>query len=282
MMESPHCHLTNGQLTLVHQWLGPVNVVHDYSWPLQDTSVLRVRSANDDFIIKASSTSHHIRREITAYRAGFKGLDGRVPEFIDGSIEAGVLVVRYLPGAPVEGTPSESHPDTYRQAGELLRRLHRPAGTSRDYFKELMAKTEGWLDRADGLVSETQLFALRRLATSLVPRPVELVSTHGDYQPRNWIQHDGEVRVIDFGRAAPRPWVHDLVRLSHQQLLGQPKLATAFFEGLGASIGEAERDIWIAENLNQAVGTVVWAHDVGDAEFEETGREMVTRVLSSS
>nr|WP_239536781.1 aminoglycoside phosphotransferase family protein [Arthrobacter roseus] len=192
------------------------------------------------------------------------------------------MVVRYLPGEPVEGTPSESHPDTYRQAGELLRRIHRRVGASQDYFNALMVKTNGWLNRADELVSATQLSALRRLANSLVPRPVELVATHGDYQPRNWIQHDGEVRVIDFGRAAPRPWVHDVIRLSHQQLLGQPELANAFFEGYGTSIGEAERDIWVAENLNQAVGTVVWAHDVGDSVFEESGRSMVTRVLSSS
>ncbi|GAA1347432.1 hypothetical protein JOE65_000277 [Arthrobacter roseus] len=87
-MESLHPGLSDGQLTLIHTWLGPVDVVHDHSWPLQDTNVLRVRSASCDYIVKASSTSHHIRREITAYRAGFKDLDGRVPEFIDGSIEA--------------------------------------------------------------------------------------------------------------------------------------------------------------------------------------------------
>lgn len=278
-MESLHPDLTDGQLALIRECLGPVTVIHDHSWPLQDTTVLRVRGASGDYIVKASRTSHHIRREVTAYRAGFKDLDGRVPEFIHGSIEEGVLLVRYLPGEPVEGTPSESHPDTYRQAGELLRRLHRPAGTSQDYFKALMEKTHSWLDRADGLVPESQLSDLRLLANDLVPRPVELVATHGDYQPRNWIQHDGEIRIIDFGRAAPRPWVHDVVRLSHQQLLGRSELAAAFFEGLGASIVATEQDIWLAEDVNQAIGTVVWAHDVGDPEFEAAGRDMVTRVL---
>ncbi len=274
-----HADLTDAQTALIHEWIGEGEIIHDHSWPLQDTTVLRVRSSQGDFIIKASSTSHHIRREITAYQAGFDGLDGRVPQFVGGSARSNVLAIRYLPGDLVEGTPSESDPDTYRQAGEVLRRVHRPAGESRDYFRALMLKTRAWMNKTDGLVPEPQLAQLRDLVESLVPRPVDLVSTHGDYQPRNWIQHDGEIRVIDFGRAAPRPWVHDVVRLSHQQLLGQPALAWAFFEGVGRDIGEAEQDIWVAENLNQAVGTVVWAHDVGDSAFEEAGRAMVTRIL---
>lgn len=41
----------------------------------------------------------------------------------------------------------------------------------------------------------------------------------------------GKIKVIDFGRADARPWVHDLVRLTHQQFLGRPALAEAFYSG---------------------------------------------------
>ncbi|WP_181365222.1 hypothetical protein [Arthrobacter sp. HMWF013] len=51
---------------------------------------------------------------------------------------------------------------------------------------------------------------------------------------------------------------------------------------LGRIVGPAEADLWRLENLNQAVGTVVWAHQIGDAAFEESGRGMVGRVLSGA
>ena len=49
---------------------------------------------------------------------------------------------------------------------------------------------------------------------------------------------------------------------------------------LGKTVGPAEADLWRLENLNQAIGTVVWANQVGDTAFEQTGRTMVEHVLS--
>ena len=40
-----------------------------------------------------------------------------------------------------------------------------------------------------------------------------------------------------------------------------------------------EAGVWRLENLNQAVGTVVWAHQVGDQAFEQQGVLMLERVL---
>ena len=74
--------------------------------------------------------------------------------------------------------------------------------------------------------------------------------------------------------------VHDLVRLSHQQFVGRPDLAAAFYDGLGKMVGCAEAGLWRLENLNQALGTVVWANQVGDIAFEQAGRAMVERVVS--
>ena len=72
--------ITDEQGRLLASWLGAFSVVRDYSWPLQDTTVLHiVAPPGEEFIVKASTTSHHIRREIAAHAAGFEGLAGRVP-----------------------------------------------------------------------------------------------------------------------------------------------------------------------------------------------------------
>ncbi|MEV7606992.1 hypothetical protein AB0N65_16285 [Paenarthrobacter sp. NPDC089322] len=89
------------------------------------------------------------------------------------------------------------------------------------------------------------------------------MTTHGDFQPRNWLHDDGTVKVNDFGRADLRPWIHDVVRLSHQQFLTDHHLGAAFYLGLGRFVRTPEEaGVWRLENLNQAVGTVVWAHQV--------------------
>ena len=273
--------ITEEQSRLLNSWLGSYTVVRDYSWPLQDTNVLHVVTPpGSGFIVKASSTSHHIHREIAAHAAGFVGLEGRVPALRHASARAGILVTEFLPGTLVEGTPAEDDPETYHQAGALLRRLHRPAGASPHYAQVLATKTRAWMGRAQGLLPEAQLDILAQELDALDPSTVELVTTHGDYQPRNWLQDNGQIKVIDFGRAEKRPWVHDLVRLSHQQFLDRPELAGAFHAGLGRTVGPAEADLWRLENLNQAIGTVAWANQVGDAAFEQSGREMVGRLLS--
>lgn len=273
--------LTEKQLSLLTLWLGNFTVLHDYSWPLQDTTVLHVSSPEGrQYIVKASATSHHIRREISAYSAGLAGLEGKVPVLKHAAPEAGLLVTGYLSGTLVAGTAAESDPETYRQAGTILADLHQPAGTSRDYATSLARKTHSWMYRAHGLVPEKKL---RRLAVDLAaldPGPAQLVTTHGDYQPRNWLHEHGNIKVIDFGRAESRPWVHDLVRLSHQQFLARPGLAAAFYEGLGKDVSsDTELALWRLENVNQAIGTVVWAHHVGDSAFELHGLEMVDLVL---
>lgn len=168
----------------------------DYSWPLQDTNVLHVATpSGEGFIIKASTTSHHIHREIAAHAAGFERLDGRVPALRHASAEAGILVTEFLPGIMVEGTPAEDDQETYRQAGALLARIHRPAGASSTYATALTAKTRAWMDRAHGLLPESQLDSFEQALDAQRPGVVQLVATHGDYQPRNWLQDNGQIKV---------------------------------------------------------------------------------------
>ncbi|MFK0009746.1 phosphotransferase family protein [Paenarthrobacter sp. NPDC090520] len=273
--------ISERQHGLLVSWLGGFTVVTDHSWPLQDTTVLRVETPDGcQYIVKASQTSHHIRREIAAYSRGMPALEGLVPTLAHAAPEAGLLVTRYLPGALVAGSIAEVTSDTYRQAGELLARLHRPAGTSASYMRSLRDRTNSVLEKAGRLLPEDTVRRLSEVVAAVEVSPVELVSTHGDYQPRNWLHDCGRVKVIDFGRADLRPWVHDLVRLSHQQFLTHPELAPAFHEGYGRVVEtDLDRRLWTLENVDQAIGTVVWAHRVGDGSFEQQGIAMVERLL---
>ena len=276
--------LTTRQRDLLNQWLGPFELIADHSWPLQDTTVLKIRTVSsgtgEDFIVKASSTSHHIAREIQAHLSGAVSLPGRIPTMRFSSVEDGMLVADFIPGTLVQGTPAEFDAETYRQAGQLLAVLQHPCGESSEYFPALKAKTLDILARSVDLLSAHDFAQLNLEIEGLRPGTVSLTFTHGDYQPRNWLLDDEHINIIDFGRADSRHWTSDLVRLHHQQFLGRPDLEAAFYAGYGRGVGAAETDIWRLENLNQAVGTVLWAHQIADADFEQQGRDMVERLLT--
>lgn len=71
--------ISSRQLELLTSWLGHFTVIQDHSWPLQDTTVLQLETEDGRHVtVKASLTSHHIRREIKrtpvgcpAFAAGF-------------------------------------------------------------------------------------------------------------------------------------------------------------------------------------------------------------------
>jgi len=98
--------------------------------------------------------------------------------------------------------------------------------------------------------------------------------------PRNWVIDDGRVAVIDFERGPDRSWVSDLVRLQNQQFAGHPERERAFMAGLDRTIGHEDAELLAIESLRQSLGTVVWAHSIGNQAFEEHGRTMITRFLS--
>lgn len=272
--------LTPSQLELLGGWIGPWLEVADYSWPLQDTTVLHLQSERlGEVIVKATSTSHHIRREIWAYSGQLGHLDGVTPRMLFADAAAGLLVLSYLPGRLVLGTEAETSPTVFRAAGELLARLMVPLGSSEGYVAEHLEKASALAVAAEGLAPEPDLDAARAALDRIRPTPVPLVLTHGDFQPRNWLlTPDDGLRVIDFGRAAPRHWTSELPRLESRGF-DDPALAEAFFEGLGFSPGEADRQTLALERLGMALGTIVWAHGVGDAPFEEEGRAMLARAV---
>jgi aminoglycoside phosphotransferase len=274
--------LSPEQASLVTAWLPHATLVRDHSWGLTDTTVLQLRrSEGEDVVVKAAGPgNHHLDREVTAHESWLRPWTsrGRAPTLLHVDRSAKVLVTAYLPGRLVEGDESEGSPDTYRQAGRLLRLLHEQASRTDDGFEAAMdARALAWLDaphRIDGTTERE----LRRRIDDHRPGPARLVPTHGDWQPRNWLVHQGEVAAIDFGRAAWRTPDTDLARLSAQQFVGRPDLEAAFVEGYGSDPRSGEG--WLRVLLREAVGTAVWAHQVGDESFEAQGHRMIRDVLA--
>lgn len=271
--------MSERQRGLLAEWLGAWETIEDHSWPLQDTIVLRVRNVDGDHIVKASETSHHIAREINAHVAVLDTITMPVPRLEFSDIEAGVLVTSFLPGDLVLGSESEWDPDVYRQAGAILKLIQQPGEMSSSYVSDMTTRIDGRIDAAAGLVASTHLDSLRRRLHAFQSQPIRLHFTHGDYQPRNWLHHRGQVSVIDFGRGAQRSWVSDLVRLQNRQFLSRPELEHAFLQGLTRTLTERDAELLELEAINESLGTVLWAHGIGDGAFEEHGRTIIARIV---
>src|ERR1700678_1617537 len=129
--------LTSRQRALLDEWLGAWETVADHSWPLQDTTVLRVRNAVGDHIVKAR-TPDGIAAEIDAHLTVLSGLSIPAPRLEYHWADAGILVTGYLPGEVVEGTAAEWEPETYRQAGALLSAIQLPGEMSAGYAAQTL------------------------------------------------------------------------------------------------------------------------------------------------
>lgn len=271
--------LTDAQRCLLDEWFGDWRIERDHSWPLQDTVVLHASAGSRSYIVKASCTSHHIDREIEAHEQLSGRFTGWAPRLVHASAAQRILVTEYLPGELVEGTDAELAQDTYQQAGARLRDLLIPGTVSKDYLERVKAKASQSIAAAGELVEPGQLAQLRDILSAIPGRPIALSFTHGGFQPRNWLMNDGQLFVIDFGRADQRHWTSDLVRLHSQQFVDHEPLKEAFFSGLQRELTAVDSDAFRIEQVQQAIGTVVWAHGIHDAEFEDHGRRMIRLIL---
>lgn len=275
-----HPGLSPRQRELLQRWLPGAVLVKDHSWGLVGTTVLEVEHEQDQLLVKAGDAhDHHIARELRAHalwlapwtstcHAGhLRQQDG----------EAKLLVREFVPGELVLGHPSADRPDTYRQAGALLAKLHcQMAAPDTEYEARENAKTLGWLDQSHLIGPEVE----RRLRAEIGswPKPASvLVPTHGDWQPRNWVVNRDVVRVIDFGRADLRPAATDFARLAVLDFRRDPRLEAAFLDGYGAD--PRQPAAWHRICVREAIGTAVWAHLVGDTAFEAHGHRMIAAAL---
>lgn len=275
--------LSAEQRELLASWLPRAEVVKDLSWGLVGTTVLELLQEDSRYVAKAGDAADgNIARELQAHRAWLKPwtVQQRAPEFVHGDEDAKLVATRYLPGELVEGTDHERLPETYRQAGELMAQLHGQLTIDDDDFEaELNQRALAWLDKPHRI--EPDLAEQLRATVKSWPTPSSrLVPTHGDWQPRNWLIHDGTVSVIDFGRAGLRPSYTDFARLAAQQFRTDPTLEAAFYDGYGDDPRDPET--WQRQRIREAIGTTAWAHQVGAKDFEQQGLRMITEALHSS
>ena len=275
--------LTARQRELLAIWLPQATIVKDHSWGLVGTTVLELLQDNSRYIAKAGDAADgNLVRELQAHRAWLKPwtVQQRAPELVQGDEDAKLIITRYLPGELVEGTSHERSPETYRQAGELLAQLHRQLAIDDDGFEaENNQRALAWLDKPHRIPAVIANHLRARVRSWPTPTS-RLVPTHGDWQPRNWLIHEGTVSVIDFGRAALRPSYTDFGRLAAQQFRTDPVLEAAFFDGYGGD--PRDPDSWQRQRIREAIGTAAWAHQVGADDFEQQGLRMITEALDSA
>ncbi|MGH3651715.1 phosphotransferase [Glutamicibacter sp.] len=272
--------LNADQVHQVRSWLGEVTVVSDMSWGLTDIKVLRIAAAGKHYVLKtAGERNHHIVRELEAHRQYTRVLTGvGLAARLRFSSDAHRLaVLDYQPGELSVGTEYEYAPDLHRQAGHALRLLHdQEQRVVNDYEARLTAKFLQLLERKHR-IGATRCRQIKDLFTSYEPKPVAVVPTHGDWQPRNWLVDQGKLKVIDFGRFEFRPAASDFARLSLQQWVGHQELEQAFFEGYGHD--PREELSWKIMQLREGLGTAVWSYEIGDEPFEAQGLQMLADTL---
>ena len=272
--------LSDQQAALLQQWLPDARVRRDMSWNLVDTVVLDADTGRGRVVVKAAGPlDHHLGREITAFEGYTEclALSGHAARVLFHDRAAKVLVLTYLDGNLVEGSEAELEIDTHLRAGQLARTFHgQGERVDPDWDIAAVAKSLVWLDKPHRIDART-CADLRAVLAAHRPGPAVVVPTHGDWQPRNWLIDAGTVKVIDFGRFAWRPASSDFCRLAAQQWRRNPHLEQAFFDGYGGD--PRSPDQWRLFAVHEAIGTAVWAFQVGDAPFEQQGHRMIQEAL---
>jgi len=272
--------LSTEQADHITRWLPGARLCADMSWNLVDTVVLDVESERGRCVIKAAGRANHpIGREITAHHTVTECLvrTGHAAALVEHDRSANLLVTRYVDGSLVMGSEAEFDCETYRQAGVLLRTFHdQAARIDAGWEAAAVAKSLAWLKKPNR-ISESVLASVQEILVSHRPQPVVVVPTHGDWQPRNWLVDQGKVKVIDFGRFDWRPAMSDFCRLAARQWSDNAALEHAFLAGYGSEPRDPEQ--WRLITLHEAIGTAVWAYQVGDEPFENEGHRMIANAL---
>ncbi|MDO5701023.1 MAG: phosphotransferase [Bowdeniella nasicola] len=275
--------LSSAQRDLLAEWLPGAVVVADLSWGLVDSWVWRVRVGGRDVVVKAGGVGNrHLTREIAGYRGAVAALSGRdaAPRLLYADEDERILVLSLLPGRLALGSGAATDPTVHDEAGRILRILHsRTTHIDPRLDHHLHAKALRWLERPHHIPPQEAAHA-REILESYRPRPVEVVPSHGDYGPRNWLVDGPHVRTFDFGRFGHRPVEEDLVHLATGPWLGRPDLREAFFRGYGADAGALlATERFRITVVREAVAMSAWACKVGDEAFERRGLRVLHAAL---
>jgi Ser/Thr protein kinase RdoA (MazF antagonist) len=207
-------------------------------------SVTRVEDGEGrTWILKRAGQRDEWRAEDRAYRHWVPAMRDRAPTMLASDADLLTLLVGELTGRRAD--PRDR--STSRRAGRALRGLHdavppRPEpDRAREHTAERVARllhrsAEVWTPRDTSFLRE-QHARLQRL-----PRGMQ-VPCHGDYGAHNWVvDHDGTLRIIDFGTSRWQVPAWDLAKLFMRPWWGRPRLASAFLRGYGRLLTPAEAE----------------------------------------
>jgi hypothetical protein len=265
---------------------------HDLSWPHGEARVVGLRTTGGRrAVLKAHRTAAKHRREVAAYRGWAAQLSPWVAPLLAVRDEApAAILLGYVPGRPGLAEDDPAAEAVHREAGVWLARLHRTHARDDDPLPLAEAyrrRSEAWIARARDRVPAATLRSVRSRWAPAFPaldgRP--RVPCHRDMGPRNWLVADGRLRaVIDFEHARPDVAEVDFARLATTVWPRRPELRAAFLAGYDGADGPGDPDApWVPGLLAlEALGTVVWAVEHGDAASERRGREALTRGLEGT
>jgi hypothetical protein len=185
-MTSALGNLSPQQRALLDQWLPGASVERDHSWGLVETTVLEMTRVGSRFIVKAGGDNdRHIERELHAHLhwLGPWTSRGRAPTLVHGSVEAKLLVTRYMPGELALVSQHADDPSVFRQAGELLARLHTQTVVTDDDYER--RENEKSLARLSGphRIARATVEQLRGEVPAWPTPPATLVPTTGTGSP---------------------------------------------------------------------------------------------------
>jgi tRNA A-37 threonylcarbamoyl transferase component Bud32 len=215
---------------------GDLTAVRDASWPHGESRVLLFAGADGiRRVAKASRRQTLHERESAAYRTVVPALLSNAPELLYTEPTLHLIVTSFLEGEIVAGTAGQSDPGIFRDAGQLIRRMHDavPAQESTTYIAELEASFDAWAGRATALIPAEEITALRTMVErAAAVAEVPLVWTHRDNSPRNWmLTPDRGLCLIDFGHTQLSHWTADLERLIENLPVADAGLRDAFLAG---------------------------------------------------
>ncbi len=238
------------------------------------------------YYLKKHEVRRHYEAEEIAYRTWVPELERsgkwHSPELVASSSELGALILTEAPGEVLDDSEIglDDRLEMHRIAGWLAAQIHSldvdasEAGPPRLYAQKMLGdhielassyfelETLQWLEK---------VAAIDNLFDSL-----EVVPTHSDYSPRNWLIHrrDGVISlgIIDWERARPGYWLEDAQRMAFDHWSENPQLRTAYFDGYGRVPNPVEERQLKLICLANAIGTVSWATEHGDTAFAQFGR----------
>jgi aminoglycoside phosphotransferase len=280
------------------EWLDDVTREHAG----ERASVLRLRAASGEYVLKRHRDMQHWHSEVHAYENWAAACGGDAARLVAvRDEEPRALLITALPGRPIEGrafAPAVERA-AWRDAGRALAQLHAlPRGAffglcardgnsigpaHADACAHMHASFDEWLARGErlGCLTPDERAVVRRAQEAIDAFAGEHpIACHRDYCTPNWLATDDGAwaGMIDFEFAGWDVRTADFSRFAEWNWIARPDLFDALVDGYGRTI---DRDQLFVSRVFYAFSAVVWGCEVGYLGFAQEGREAL-KVLAIS